>query len=163
MNCYQMAYRNYTLTYRAGYRHSLHECVFCNFTEGPFLARTNFLKEHKFDENLMGPSVFHDYFFKLNRMEHRLAVCPDSMQHVNIRNVSKRYEWLQFAQKWHVNKIILENEATHEFNCEELRMGCNFITGKDPSLLSEILSYERYKIFISVFPILHATAFDFQS
>ena len=67
MNCYQMSYRNYTIIYRAGYHYSRHECVFCNFTEGPFLARTNFLKEHKLDESLQGPLVFRDYFFKLNR------------------------------------------------------------------------------------------------
>ena len=133
MNCYQMAYRNYTLTYRAGYHYSLHECVFCNFTEGPILARTNFLKEHKFDENLPGPLVFRDYFFKLNRLEHTLAVCPDSMQYVRGKSIPKRHEWLQLAKKWHLNKVILESDLTYEFSCEELRMGCNFITGNDAS------------------------------
>ena len=130
MNCYQMSYKNYTIIYRAGYDYSRHECVFCNFTEGPFLARTNFLKEHKLDESLQGPLVFRDYFFKLNRLEYSLAVCPDSMLHFVVRSVPGRHEWLQFAQKRHLNKIILANDITHEFSCQELRRGCNFKTGK---------------------------------
>ncbi len=133
LNCFQMAFRNFTAVYRAGYHHSQHECVFCNFSRGPFLANTNFLKEHKFDESLPRSVLLRDYFFKLSRLKLRLAVCPDSMQHVAAMRPLSRADWLQFARKWQIHRIRREDDTVVEFSCEQLKTGCNFRTGKDTS------------------------------
>ncbi len=153
LNCHQMAFRNYTLVYRTGYHQSMHSCIFCNFTEGPFLSRTAFLQSQPFSENLSGQLVQRDYLFNLNvRLGQRAAVCPDVMFHVMIGNstpvphpkgsqVSEarpggsqvsftRSELLDFARKWNVHRLVLENGQTYEFSCEELKTGCNIRTGR---------------------------------
>ena len=80
MGCVQSAYRNFTLVYRSGYLHSLHECVFCNYTKGPFLVRTNFLQQRLFDKRIRNEEVmFRDFFHNQSYSNNqRIALCPDS-------------------------------------------------------------------------------------
>jgi hypothetical protein len=39
LNCAQISYRNFSLTFTPGYEHSEDECVYCEYMEGPFVAR----------------------------------------------------------------------------------------------------------------------------
>ena len=153
LNCHQMAFRNYTLVYRTGYHYSMHSCVVCNFTQGPFLSRTASLQSQQFSENLSGQLVYRDYLFNLNvRLGQKAVVCPDVMFHVVTGNstpvprlkgsqVSEarprgnqvsltRSELLEFARKWNVHRLVLENGQTYEFSCEELKTGCSIRTGR---------------------------------
>ncbi len=132
MNCYQTTHRHYALTYRAGYHHSHHECVYCNYTAGSFLARSDFLQEHRFDETLRDSLAFRDYLFRVNRLGHRVAVCPDSMQLSDSSSSPPitKTDGLQLARKWQFHRISTETETVFEFSCEELKTGCTLTTGK---------------------------------
>ena len=48
--CEQVAYRNWTAHYKAGYYQSFNESVPCDFVPGPFVVRTSVLKELGIDE-----------------------------------------------------------------------------------------------------------------
>ena len=48
--CLQSRFINYTLTLQGGYYMSFWECLVCDFTLGPWMARTKDLKGLKFDE-----------------------------------------------------------------------------------------------------------------
>lgn len=53
IGCEQTSFRNYTLRLQGGYHLSFSECVVCDFSPGPWVARTNELKELNFDERLV--------------------------------------------------------------------------------------------------------------
>ena len=50
IGCQQSRFLNYTLTLQGGYYMSFWECLVCDFTPGPWLARTKDLEVLKFDE-----------------------------------------------------------------------------------------------------------------
>ena len=49
IGCLQSMFQNWTLTLQGGYYISFWDCVVCDFTPGPWLARTKELRELKFD------------------------------------------------------------------------------------------------------------------
>ena len=50
IGCQQSRFLNYTLTLQGGYYRSFWECLLCDYTPGPWLARTNDLEVLKFDD-----------------------------------------------------------------------------------------------------------------
>ena len=44
--CHQVIYRNYTLVYKSGYKHSAHDCLYCNFILGPFCGKDISIVRH---------------------------------------------------------------------------------------------------------------------
>ena len=53
--CLQLAYRKYVLVYKEGYRHSENSCLFCDDLLGPFLAKTEMLRETTISTQVMCP------------------------------------------------------------------------------------------------------------
>lgn len=49
IGCLQSMFQNYTLTWQGGYYMSFWDCVVCDFTPGPWLARTKEVQELQFD------------------------------------------------------------------------------------------------------------------
>jgi hypothetical protein len=62
MGCFQTTLKNYVLEYQEGYFYSRNECMFCDYLQGPFVAKKNLLK---FDEELPNEVVFEDLFLRL--------------------------------------------------------------------------------------------------
>lgn len=50
IGCLQMTFRNWTAFFRGGYYHSFTECVVCDVLSGPFVAKTEGLKQVGLDE-----------------------------------------------------------------------------------------------------------------
>ena len=128
MGCSQMAYRNYILVYKSGYRHSKNSCVYCHDVNGPFVAKTSILKQYNFT-NIYLPEelMFHDLFFNQYKKSN-LAICPDSMFHTRTSSVTTdRSQWLRFAVKNNVHRIVLPYGKTYTYTCEELGVEKNSI------------------------------------
>jgi len=53
--CVQTTLKNYVLEYQEGYYHSKNECMFCDYLQGPFVAKT---KLFHFDESLPNEVIF---------------------------------------------------------------------------------------------------------
>lgn len=49
IGCQQVSFRNWTASYMGGYYYSFNECVVCDFVAGPWMAKTQALKELDFD------------------------------------------------------------------------------------------------------------------
>ena len=49
IGCLQLTFRNWTAYFRGGYYHSFTECVVCDVLSGPFVAKTEQLKQVSFD------------------------------------------------------------------------------------------------------------------
>ncbi len=124
LGCVQAARRNYTLVYRSGYHKSEHECLFCSYIVGPFLARTSYLKENSFDKMITNTEVmFRDFFIPRNPQNIAAqAVCPDSMFSVDHQRKPNKEEWLSSARKHETLKISMETGQVHRYSCSEVPM-----------------------------------------
>ena len=121
MGCYQMAFRNYALVYKSGYKHSKYSCVYCDSISGPFLTTTDTLRKFRFAERLTDELMFQDLFLRLFKEKSIITVCPDNM--FTTRKMSlflKRKQWLPFARKNDVHRIVAPDKSTFEYSCEEL-------------------------------------------
>jgi hypothetical protein len=119
--CHQRAFKNYTMVFVEGYDESIHECMFCDHVDGPFVIETNVAKKIQFDDRLEGEGVFEDLFLRMSTSAHETVVCPDSMFHV-ARNVDKLHsvnpkDWATFAHKWHLWKLKLSSGDIIQFEC----------------------------------------------
>ncbi|XP_033743802.1 uncharacterized protein LOC117329779 isoform X2 [Pecten maximus] len=76
LGCHQRVFRNYTVVYEEGYDESMHDCVFCDHVDGPFLIKTQILKQIKFDSSLTPMGLYEDFFMRLNT---EVAICADSL------------------------------------------------------------------------------------
>ena len=101
--CYQTRDLMYTLKFTDGYRHSYHECLFCDHISSPFLARTSFMKKMKFPEDDHG--LFIDFFFRVKRSKKITLSCPDVMFYVS--PIPESEDDLQnFGERWNIGQII---------------------------------------------------------
>lgn len=117
IGCLQVAFKNWTVFFRGGYYRSFTECVVCDVVSGPFLAKTEGLKEVKIDEKLPF-GVFQDIFWRLKSKHPRKVVisCPDVMFNVNSRDIpDKKYAAL--ARKWEVKKWVESNGRVRWYGC----------------------------------------------
>ena len=84
--CVQTTMKNYVLEYQEGYYHSRNECMFCDYLQGPFVAKTNLLK---FDESLPNEIIFEDWFLRVvedGNVMSRCYVLHDRLQFVFQKN-----------------------------------------------------------------------------
>jgi len=101
--CQQRVMRNFTLVYEAGYDESYEACVFCDHIDGPFVIKTNILKNKSFKAEIQ-QGLFEDLFLRMTSTEH--IICPDSMFYTNITERSnKSTDWKSFVKVWPVQKI----------------------------------------------------------
>lgn len=124
LGCYQRAYKNFSLVYEYGYDESLHECIFCDYINAPFLTRTNTLKQVKFDDKMRSSSVFHDFFLQLSEKKRESVVCPDSMFYVHRQKGSMNPKtWIDLANKWNLHQLKIADEVDIVFSCSGSRHG----------------------------------------
>ena len=146
--CHQVAYRNYTLVYKSGYKHSAHDCLYCNFILGPFVAKTSALKDTKFHETMAESTLFHDLFFRIYKKNLKVGVCPDIMFLVRdeVMVSLNRTQWLPMAATNELNKVVTPEGKTFTFTCEEshvdgkLRKGF----GTAPSKLQKLADHIKF-------------------
>lgn len=115
IGCQQMSFRNYTLTLQGGYYLSFWECVVCDFAPGPWLARTQELKQLQFDQSL-DFGVFHDIFWKMKKMKRIAVSCPDVMFNIDQAG-GKDAGYLNFARKYDIKKIVEPNGRVRWYGC----------------------------------------------
>lgn len=122
LGCYQRAFKNFSLVYEYGYDESLHECIFCDYINAPFLIRTKTLNNVKFDDKMKSSSAFHDFFIRLSRNKLESVVCPDSMFYVNKEKTSSNSKtWLDLANKYNLYQLKIADEVDIIFNCTKKR------------------------------------------
>ena len=131
MGCVQTVFRNYSLIYFSGYWHSLNECVFCTHISSPFLAKTQFLLDHKLPENIEASVLFTEYFLSLSQTSVHFAVCPDVMFHITESYLSNHNAstWLPMARRWKIIGIRFPDKHEITYACDELKIKCAFQSG----------------------------------
>ena len=123
--CHQSQLKNYTLSYRAGYFKSFHECLVCDHLAGPFLAKTESLQElggFTSEKNLnMGQGLYRDLFLRAkwyfsHQHANHVISCPDVMFNVHPNEV-KDGELVDFAKKHQIRKILEADGRVRWFGC----------------------------------------------
>ena len=67
LNCHQMSYKNYAINIKPGYHRSTADsCLLCDFSQGPFLAKTEILEKFNFDSKLKPNIQFIDFFLQVH-------------------------------------------------------------------------------------------------
>lgn len=148
MDCYQSTIRNYQLEYQEGFFYSRNECMFCDYLQGPFVARKSILK---FDERIDNEVVFEDFFLSLAKSNTFTMGCPDSMYFTtdySHQKIIDRNVWLSFAKKWILNRVLLPRNVSHSFSCEDIGFQChNKVTR---SFLLPVCCQEQYEKILAV-------------
>jgi len=143
MGCYQSTMKNYVLEYQEGYFYSRNECMYCDYVQGPFVARKSMLK---FDENLSNEVVFEDLFLSLTTSGTSIMGCPDAMYFTtDYSSYAKRKErklWLAFAKKWVLNRVLLPRGVKHSFSCKDIGFKCIYTLTR--SYLWPVCCQEQY-------------------
>ncbi|XP_053392000.1 uncharacterized protein LOC128554713 [Mercenaria mercenaria] len=116
--CFQIVYRNYTLKYIEGYDESFHECVFCDYIQGPFVTTTSYLKQNMFQEFDENNGLYEDWFLQLFQKGKETVVCPDAMFYVNNQIEILHSNLAKFAQKWDLYKVITPKGIEFTRVCE---------------------------------------------
>ncbi|XP_021348237.1 uncharacterized protein LOC110447110 [Mizuhopecten yessoensis] len=145
--CHQMVYQNYTLVLQDGYTMSLHECIQCDFIEGPFLIQTELFKNVRFDEHIIASGFMEDFFLRLQHEHHATSfVCPDTMFYVakQLTNLHKD-DWKMFGRKWNMRRIILSMGQEINIDCP-IDYKCLFWKGfsVSPCCLEELASLVKF-------------------
>ena len=102
--CQQVAYRNYSLSFVHGYDESMHECLFCDYMQGPFISSKKTLKAFAFKNFEESNGLFEDLYLRLNKENLEVAVCPDSMFNTFKRVVEKE-KWELFMIDWDLYQV----------------------------------------------------------
>ena len=102
--CYQVAYKNYSLSYHHGYDESMHECLFCDYIEGAFITTKKLLEITKFKNLDETDGLFEDWFLRPHVKQQSVAVCPDSMFHTYYKAADKE-NWDSFMKDWELNRL----------------------------------------------------------
>lgn len=135
--CTQMKLRNYVLKYERGYRNSVQSCMKCSALDGPFLTRTEFIKNIKLRGGLTH-GYYEDWFLRIqgyigkdssakNEREIRgknsrkslgaLYSCPDVTSDV-IMTAFDISNMAQLADLWDIKKIFESNGKFHWYGCK---------------------------------------------
>ncbi|XP_053406072.1 uncharacterized protein LOC128559083 [Mercenaria mercenaria] len=117
--CFQSVYRNFSLKYFEGYDESFHECVFCDYIQGPFVTTTSYLKQNLFRELYENNGLYEDWFLRLFQRGKETIVCPDAMFYVNNGTEISDSNWIKFAQKWDLFKVKTPEGLTVTRGCEK--------------------------------------------
>ncbi|XP_060580882.1 uncharacterized protein LOC132737585 [Ruditapes philippinarum] len=120
--CFQSVYRNYTLKYMEGYDESFHECLFCDYIQGPFITTTKYLMENKFKSLEESNGLYEDWFLRIAKSDRETIVCPDSMFHIDSKSTKSSSNWTEFSEYWNVFKVITPNGQTINRSCENVEI-----------------------------------------
>ncbi|XP_060605657.1 uncharacterized protein LOC132758143 [Ruditapes philippinarum] len=115
--CFQSIYQNYTLKYMEGYDESFHECLFCDYIQGPFVTTTEYLSKNLFHDLDENNGLYEDWFLRVSLNGQETITCPDSMFHVDMQNKSSVSNLVKFAQKWDVFEIYTPTGITYRRSC----------------------------------------------
>ncbi|XP_067947171.1 uncharacterized protein [Watersipora subatra] len=127
--CQQTMLRNYTLVYKKGYDWSRHECMVCDSVQGPFVALTSTLTQHRLPAKMSSVSGFEVWFQEAKAHNQLVVSCPDSMFFVSQENYDKKESWLDLAKYYQVE--LIRTPATElRFDCTEANAGCAFSKGE---------------------------------
>jgi len=115
LGCHQRAYKNYSLTYLEGYDESVHECIFCDHVDGPFIIKTEDVLRTKFDDTISNMGLFEDFFLRISGES---AVCADSMFYVNTTERSSSTDmWDSLARKLSLRRLKFSSGIDISFKC----------------------------------------------
>lgn len=121
--CFQSVYRNFTLRYLEGYDESVHECLVCDFIQGPFVTTKEYLEENKFGNYSLSEGLFEEWFLRITNKGDEVIVCPDSMFHVvQTENVQTNHTWTSFMKSYELLKVITPYGNTVKQTCSSKRM-----------------------------------------
>ncbi|XP_033743794.1 uncharacterized protein LOC117329773 [Pecten maximus] len=137
LGCHQRVFRNYTLVYEEGYDESMHDCVFCDHVDGPFLIKTKILKTIKFDSILTPMGLYEDFFMRLNT---EVAICPDALFDMDFpRRSELTKDWEKFGRKRNLYKLKFSFGLTIHFGCN-YAYPCERIKGfiRSPCCIQEL-------------------------
>jgi hypothetical protein len=104
--CFQAMYRNWTLKYLEGYDESLHECLFCDYIQGPFVTSKAHLKINTFENLSETEGLYEEWFLRISQKSDETVTCPDSMFHVNSLQSKHDGVLSAFMKKWNLFKIV---------------------------------------------------------
>lgn len=117
IGCYLSVYRNFTLEYIEGYDESFHECLYCDFVEGPFLTAKEYLIKNPFNKFSFDEGLIEDWFLRISKRKEEIMVCPDAMFHVTNKTESKN-NWQKFLSQWNIFKAVTPGSKTIIRNCD---------------------------------------------
>ncbi|XP_060608490.1 uncharacterized protein LOC132760519 [Ruditapes philippinarum] len=120
--CFQSVHRNYTLKYMEGYDESYHECLFCDYIQGPFITTAKYLKENSFKHIDENNGLYEDWFLRITQSGRESIVCPDSMFHVDNLTTVSGSNWKAFSEYWNVYHAFLPMGNEMKINCEEVKI-----------------------------------------
>ena len=157
--CVQTTMKNYVLKYQEGYYHSRNECMFCDYLQGPFVAKTKLLK---FDESLPNEVIFEDWFLRAVEDGHLIMSCPDAMYFTtDYSSFSKKTDtnvWKPLAKKWELNRVLLPEGVKHSFSCKDIGLNCNAKSALLPVCCQE--EYADALWFVQKFADTHNVTFE---
>lgn len=162
MGCYQTTLKNYVLEYQEGYFYSRNECMFCDYLQGPFVAKKALIK---FDTTLQDEVIFEDLFLGLVKSGHLLMGCPDAMyfttDYSSYAKQNDRNVWMELARKWELNRVLLPVGVKHSFSCKDIGFKC--FKSHTKSFLLPVCCQEQYAKaiqFIQKFSEKHNISFE---
>ena len=134
MGCYQSTMRNYTLSYKDGYRASLHSCAYCDYLLSPFVVRTSALRKTQMHASLPSTVVFADLFLRLTDSKNTVMSCPDVMFYVSAEadvNIDALHrDWLPVVRERVLNRVVFpDRRGELTFPCQETGTSCRFRPG----------------------------------
>jgi ribonucleotide reductase alpha subunit len=102
--------------------------LFCDFIQGPFVSRTEYLKANALLDNNETSGLYEDFFLKISQSGQESVICPDSMFHVNAnKTANSDVDWKPFVKKWNLHTIHTPQGQTFTQSCNTQ------ITGSRPS------------------------------
>jgi len=129
VGCRQTKLFNYVLQYEEGYHYSRDSCMFCDDLEGPFVAKTNLLKNLKFSEKYNKEVIFEEFFLRVSRTGNLILACPDSMYFTtDYSTETKHYNkaiWQPLAKDLKIVRVVfIDYNVRHKFSCSEISYKC---------------------------------------
>ena len=88
------------MSFYHGYDESMHECIFCDYIEGPFIVPKKITTEFRFSDYLdETDGLFEDWYLRLKASNLEVVVCPDSMFHTFDKGIERK-NWNSFMTDW---------------------------------------------------------------
>ena len=115
--CFQAMYRNYTLKYLEGYDESFHECLFCDYIQGPFVTSKAYLNNNTFEKLNEEEGLFEEWFLRISRSSDETITCPDSMFHVKSLQTEHDGYLTSLMKKWNLFKVVTPYKETVMRSC----------------------------------------------
>lgn len=124
--CHQIAMKNYTLRLVEGYDLSYNACMYCDYSSGPFVMRTNLLQSF-LSKDLKNQNRYLDLMLTLRSKNYVMMTCPDAMfytHRLGVQNLTSKSDWYPLIQKWKLNRIIFPDNSDLFFTCGQAKIGC---------------------------------------